>query len=120
MPAKPAPIAADAQSNVGRVRENNEDSVLLWSREHVALAVVADGMGGHKAGEVAAQLAIDAISGFWFFVSSASRQITSEAIADPPGLSTRKTTALIELSPRALRRYSTMVSEPTTPPPGES
>jgi protein phosphatase len=54
-------IEADAQSNVGRVRENNEDSVLLWSREHVALAVVADGMGGAVAGEEASRIAVQTI-----------------------------------------------------------
>lgn len=54
-------LAADAQSNVGRVRENNEDSVLLWSREHVALAVVADGMGGAVAGEEASRIAVQTI-----------------------------------------------------------
>ena len=43
--------------------------------------------------------------------------MTSDAIADPPGLSTRSTIALIELSARALRRYSTIVSDPATWPP---
>lgn len=51
-------LAADAQSNTGRVRENNEDSVLLWSRENIALAVVADGMGGAVAGEEASRIAV--------------------------------------------------------------
>ncbi|MBK8139356.1 MAG: Stp1/IreP family PP2C-type Ser/Thr phosphatase [Chloroflexi bacterium] len=54
-------LACDAQSNTGRVRENNEDSVLLWSREHVALAVVADGMGGAVAGEEASRIAVQTI-----------------------------------------------------------
>jgi len=37
-------------------------------------------------------------------VSIISRQMMSEAIADPPGLSTRSTIALIDSSARALRR----------------
>jgi hypothetical protein len=45
-----------------------------------------------------------------------SRQITSDAIDDPPGLSTRSTIALIESSSRTRRICSTTVSEPTTVP----
>ncbi|NOG48410.1 MAG: hypothetical protein HND48_02380 [Chloroflexi bacterium] len=54
-------LACDAQSNTGRVRENNEDSVLLWTRHDIALAVVADGMGGAVAGEEASRIAIQTI-----------------------------------------------------------
>ena len=59
---------------------------------------------------------MDAITGFALRVSMTSRQITSDAMADPPGLSIRSTIALMELSARALRRYSTSVSEPATWP----
>ena len=43
----------------GRVRPTNEDCFAV--DEALSLCVVADGMGGHNAGEVAAQLAVDAI-----------------------------------------------------------
>ena len=46
-------------SNVGKVRENNEDAFFLTETE--GLFAVADGMGGRKAGEVAAGLAIETI-----------------------------------------------------------
>jgi protein phosphatase len=49
-------------SDAGRVRPSNEDRFV--SDAQIGLFAVADGMGGHKAGEVAAQLAIDAITGF--------------------------------------------------------
>ncbi|MEO5897157.1 MAG: protein phosphatase 2C domain-containing protein [Vicinamibacterales bacterium] len=49
-------------SDAGRVRKSNEDKFV--SDPTLGLFAVADGMGGHKAGEVAAQLAIDAITGF--------------------------------------------------------
>ena len=56
------------------------------------------------------------MSGFMSRVSISSRQITSEAIADPPGLSMRTTIARTVESTRTLRSQSTKVSEPTTPP----
>ncbi len=54
-------LQSSALSSVGMVRENNEDSVHLWSGEEFVLAVVADGMGGAAAGEEASSLAIEAI-----------------------------------------------------------
>lgn len=44
-----------AQTDAGRVRANNEDAVAL--DEAVQLAVLADGMGGYSAGEVASNMA---------------------------------------------------------------
>lgn len=55
-------IRACGVSDAGRVRKSNEDRFI--SDAELRLFAVADGMGGHKAGEVAAQLAIDAISSF--------------------------------------------------------
>jgi protein phosphatase len=43
-------------------REANEDRVGHWSAPGAVLMAVADGLGGHAAGEVASALAIEAIA----------------------------------------------------------
>lgn len=59
-------------SDVGLQREHNEDSFVVLS-EH-DLFVVADGMGGHRAGDVASKLATETISEF--FRSTANEDVT--------------------------------------------
>src|SRR5260370_39659080 len=46
----------------GRVRATNEDC--FAADEALRLCVIADGMGGHNAGEVAARIAVDAVVEF--------------------------------------------------------
>jgi protein phosphatase len=95
-------IVASVQTDVGCVREANEDS-----GRHVrpndpqiqavkgTLTVVADGMGGHASGEVASQMAVELISRFYYqdeanptgaalknAIEEASRQIYQTSLSD--------------------------------------
>jgi len=49
-----------AMSHVGAVRKNNEDSFL--HRPDIGVWVVADGMGGHAAGDVASQTVVECLT----------------------------------------------------------
>jgi PPM family protein phosphatase len=66
-------IAGAMLTDVGRVRSSNEDSVafVIPSSDDPAasrgcLLLVADGMGGHAAGEVASALAVEAVRRVYF------------------------------------------------------
>lgn len=62
-PTGPVPkilVRAVGRTHPGRKREHNEDALLV-APEH-ELYVIADGMGGYAAGEVAAQLAVETLA----------------------------------------------------------
>lgn len=51
-----------AGTDIGRVRKGNEDHFFADANDYRGLFIVADGMGGHAAGEVASQMAVDIIA----------------------------------------------------------
>ncbi|MBI2898217.1 MAG: serine/threonine-protein phosphatase [Deltaproteobacteria bacterium] len=65
-------VIAAGLTNVGLQREHNEDSFCLLGE--YSLFLVADGMGGHRAGDVASRMATAAIAAF--FRSSAGEDAT--------------------------------------------
>ena len=56
MPAKGSKLGSAYLTHPGRERELNEDS--LYANDELGLFMVADGMGGHNAGEVASAIAV--------------------------------------------------------------
>ncbi|MCZ6727900.1 MAG: Stp1/IreP family PP2C-type Ser/Thr phosphatase [Acidobacteria bacterium] len=52
-------LEACGRSDIGKVRSRNEDSYAVLRDQH--LLVVADGMGGHGNGDVASQIAVEAV-----------------------------------------------------------
>ncbi|MCL0105239.1 Stp1/IreP family PP2C-type Ser/Thr phosphatase [Dehalococcoidia bacterium] len=78
-------LDAVAKSDVGLVRKNNEDSYLcitdVPTSEYLnSILIVADGMGGHSAGEVASQMAVD-------YLSDSLDQASFNTDEDPKGYS---------------------------------
>ena len=49
-----------AVTDIGKIREKNEDNVLISSG--LGLGIVADGMGGHSAGEIASNIAVSVLA----------------------------------------------------------
>ena len=67
------PLVAAGLSHPGQQRPENEDA--FGSFVENRLFIVADGMGGHNAGEVAAAMTIDGVEGFFTSFHSDPRQI---------------------------------------------
>lgn len=84
---------AAGKTDVGRVRTHNEDAYLV--RGELGLFAVADGLGGHNAGEVASQMALQAIESF------VARAVEREDITWPfqpsPNLTTAENTLMAAL-----------------------
>ena len=58
----------NCDSHVGKVRKNNEDycmgEIIQTDDECIGIFALADGMGGHKKGEVASKIAVESIIDF--------------------------------------------------------
>ena len=84
-------FAWGAASDTGRVRQANEDSFLVVD----GLFAVADGMGGHQAGEVASHLALESLqSGF----TAAGTDVLVRAVEDANRILVERSTTDPELA----------------------
>ncbi|HEY1955053.1 MAG TPA: protein phosphatase 2C domain-containing protein [Polyangiaceae bacterium] len=67
----PLKVTAAGGTDIGKVRRHNEDAILL--RPDLQLFILADGAGGHNAGNVASALATTAIANFFEATGHAAR-----------------------------------------------
>ena len=66
-------------TDAGKVRDHNEDNVIIIKNQNDEyLMAVADGMGGHQAGEIASSIAIDFLSTRWLKMNKMGEK--SEAV----------------------------------------
>ncbi len=83
-------IRFHASTDVGKVRDHNEDNFLVDKK--LSLYVVADGMGGHAAGEVASAIAVRTVHE----ELKAERELLEEYVGNPRGVGPRKILAVFE------------------------
>lgn len=79
-------IAVGASTDVGMIRQGNEDNFFAEADERRGVFVVADGMGGHAAGEVASEMAVQIIARHLLALTSAvedgANALVSKAMQD--------------------------------------
>ncbi len=119
-------ISSVAVTHTGLRRESNEDA--FRERPDLGLYVVADGMGGHEAGEVASRITVQVIESFiedtrnadidstWPFPFDTSRSIAANRLIAAVRLANHRVAAAIAEDPKLKGMATTAVAillEPT-------
>lgn len=69
-----------AKTHKGNVRKLNEDAVYIPEDKQGYFAILADGMGGHSAGDVASSLIVSAVRSYFCGIDAAA--VTAEMLKD--------------------------------------
>ncbi|MCL4468911.1 MAG: Stp1/IreP family PP2C-type Ser/Thr phosphatase [Deltaproteobacteria bacterium] len=71
-------LVSFGKTHVGMKRSHNEDA--FYRNDEIGLYIVADGMGGHKAGEIASNMAVDSIKNYILNQKKVAEQSLVDAI----------------------------------------
>jgi len=91
-------------TDVGRIRKNNED--VLYYNDLLKLYIVSDGMGGHKAGEVASGLVVDMLQSHMNKIVIDGKDLKPEVIDDSLSITANHIIAEINAANRNLYQLS--------------
>ena len=83
----------NGRTHQGMVRANNEDSIATLN--NIGVAILADGMGGHQAGEVASSMAVEMVQQYLTEIINSDKIFNSDHILESIVLAN---TAVFELS----------------------
>ncbi len=84
------------KTHIGLKRKINEDSYLV--SPEMGLYVIADGMGGHKAGEVASRMIVDTIADYWQKVDLKETPTVPETLAEDLSIKAKHLVKAISLA----------------------
>ncbi len=71
-------LVSFGKTSVGMKRAHNEDA--FYRNDNIGLYIVADGMGGHRAGEIASNMAVDSIKSYMLNQKKISENSLVDAI----------------------------------------
>jgi serine/threonine protein phosphatase PrpC len=101
-------VISCGRTDIGQKRPHNEDSIGIF--DEYGIYIVADGMGGHAAGEVASSAAVDTLKEFilqtrmdqdftWPFGMNAEKTVSENILDTGIQLANRKVCSLAETNP---------------------